>query len=675
MSITDKLDQNDKLNIVIGDYFIKSMGLPSRVVLSNLLFMDFPNEKKSRIRDRNSFFQVAQSFLDFGLGGRGSLLKKVSQYYKCGSNKIANYQKFLFSKHVESLISFDYDTIVEDFYGEYIYKVPFEKFNLETVEKDNVKVSLFKCFGDISHEAEMLVTNQDFRKFTLLNHYRPYIQALADQFSTRKTLLLGCELDNVDFIEFMTYILKISEKNGIQPLYFIGADKPESEAANEFLERYKIEILEDDIAMFKEKKNSAMEKNIKDDPSLKIFSGTAEQLGDSVKMAVEIEETISIVEEEILITSDSYENTLELAEEITEEISEEIIQEILSEERVQDTFEEIEEEKAESFQEESLQEESEKNQAEEKREEISSEIEEENAEEISTSRFEAENIDEIPGERIVILDSTLKDRFVLETAPELKFSSLQLEKNPIKFSNIPESFMEQIIAKIDAPSLRVGDEQIFGTKLKLTSAGVLKFLEIKTREFRVKFAIVISPEGKVLEDRDYLEYEIFSSINPNRVRNIMELFIGIFSGVPLSFNTPKYSGEIHLQNRLQMLKFQIIRESEVNYQIVSEAIPLAEEKKFYSSSLTYYLNYLLWNSLRESRIESWGNIAVDSDIALGNCEELVILREHELLLKNGKKMVVEKITVEGVKDSFELRGDRQYLTQKRVVIETEIKDI
>lgn len=620
MKLADKLEQNEKLNIVIGDFFIKNMGLPSRTVLSNLLFMDFPKDKKNRINNSDSFFQVAQSFLDFGLGGRGSLIKKVAQYYRCGSNKIVSYEKFLFSKQVETMISFDYDNALEFFYSDYVYKVPFEKLKLDEVRSEKMKIALYKCLGDISNESEMLITNQDFRKFTILNHYKEYVNALANEFSTKKTLLLGCDLDNIDFIEYMSFILKLSEKKGIQPIYLVGVDKIDSETGIEFLERFNIEVLEEDIHMFKEKKIQTSEKNSAHDTQIKIFSTIPEKVEDIAEITSHKNIVAKQQEEQNEIQSD--------VEEVVSEISP-------------------------------------KN---DKEEAIKFEI-------IEATVKEEEKENEEISEKEIILDKSRSDLFTIETAPELKFTSLQLYSNPIKFNNIPEIQAEQIIAKIETSSIRVGSEQIFGTKLKLTKVGAVKFLEIRTREFRIKFSVGISPEGKITEEKDYLDYEIFTVINPNRVKNIVELFIGIFSGVPIVFNTPKYISEINLHNRLQMLKFQIIRESENNYQMVSESIPLAEEKKFYSSSLSYYLNYLLWNNLKESTIESWGNFSVDSEISLENCDKLIFIREHELLLKNGKKTVIEKIILHNVKDNLEMKDGKQLLVQKRITIETEIKDI
>ncbi|MGL6099008.1 MAG: SIR2 family protein, partial [Fusobacteriaceae bacterium] len=201
MSIADKLEQREKINIVMGDYFLKNTGMPSRTVLSNLFYMNFPVERKDLITDRNSFFKIAQGFLDFGIGNRGILTNGIIEHYMVESNRISKFKKFILSNRVESIISLDYDLALERSFGENIDKVSFQNPDLV----DETKIRYYKCFGDVEKPQELIISGQDFRKFTILAYYKKYIENLRKEITDRKTIFFGCDLENSDFVEFFTF--------------------------------------------------------------------------------------------------------------------------------------------------------------------------------------------------------------------------------------------------------------------------------------------------------------------------------------------------------------------------------------------------------------------------------------------------------------------------------------
>ncbi|MGL6131076.1 MAG: hypothetical protein ACRCZ9_05645, partial [Fusobacteriaceae bacterium] len=246
-----------------------------------------------------------------------------------------------------------------------------------------------------------------------------------------------------------------------------------------------------------------------------------------------------------------------------------------------------------------------------------------------------------------------------------------LYKNPIKFNNIPEARDEKIIFRNDNPIFKLGEEQIFGVKVKVFASKFGKFLELKSREFKIKLSVNIDKNGNINLEKDYLEYEIFSNLPHQRMKNIIEFFISLFSGFSLTLATDKLKGELNLHNRLQMLKFQIMMESCSNYDFVSENIELAEEKKFYNSSLTYYQNYLLWSYINDNRIESWGNIELDVPLDTKNLEKIIFERKHPIKLKDRDVVLVEKIIIAEIKELPKITK----ITKKRLKIEIEIRDV
>ncbi|MGL4402592.1 MAG: SIR2 family protein [Fusobacteriaceae bacterium] len=560
MSIADKLEQKEKINLVLGDYFLKNTGMPSRNVLSNLFYMNFPIERKELIVDRNSFFNISQGFLDFGIGNRGILVNSIIQHYGGNSDRISKFKKFIFSNRVESIINLDYDVMLERYCGEYIDKISFQNPNVE----NSNKIRYYKCFGDVATPQELIVSGQDFKKFTVLSYYKKYISKLQKEFLDRKTIFLGCDLENSDLIEFFNFLLKDLDKEKLKQIYFITGEKEYSEKALEFLDRFNIEVLGDELHTFKEK-------NIDVEPDKKIEE--IEPLESLEPLEISVENKEIELEEKMILEKDG---------------------------------------------------------------------------------------------KIV-----LKKGFRLETAPELQFNSLHLYKNPIKFNNIPETSEEKIIFKNDNPGIRLGEEQIFGIKLRMIACKMGRFLELKSREFKIKISVALNKDGSIYLEKDYLEYEIFSNLSLGRMKSVIEFFINFFSGVHLSINSDKINGELNLHNRLQMLKFQIMRESYSNYNFVSDNISLAEEKKFYNSSLSYYENYLLWSYLNGNKIETWGNLELDSSLTVGEYGEIVLEREHKIEFKVGNEILIERVTISDLKENSEITQ----LLKKRMKIDMEIRNV
>ncbi|MGL5123621.1 MAG: SIR2 family protein, partial [Fusobacteriaceae bacterium] len=468
MNIINKLFKYEKLNIIVGDYFIKKSGFPSRTTLAKLFLLDFNEEQKKYIDDESSFAKISQAYLDLGIGNKTNMLHKIEELYRCAKYETEICEDFLIPNAINSIISFDYDINLEKIYEEN----KFLKITENKISSLKNKRSLYKIFGDLSDQDKMIITSQDIRKYTMLPMYKEYLSLVRKEFCKEKTLILGSDLENTDLIDFLDFLFKLCKKEELKPIYYLSSQSLFGKKTNDFIEKYSIDIVD---------------------------------IKDEKKFLESLKNPVSIVEEQKVF-------------EFTQE-------------------KELQKEKTLSVDSESK---------------------------IISSSVENTNLN---GENSVLELTDKTKNLYIKTAVELKFDSLQLSQNPIKFTNIPISlnYNDLKFIKINSLKIKVGEETVTGVKLRIIKNSKFKFLEIKSREFKIKFSIDETDLEFLNSTKEYLEYEIFKTINPNRFKNILNIFLDIFIGKPLLFDINNKKHIINLKDEVHYLKFQIIKETEKTY--------------------------------------------------------------------------------------------------------------
>lgn len=580
MNLTNKLFKDEKLNIIVGDYFIKKSGFPSRTTLAKLFLLDFNEEQKKYIDDKSSFAKISQAYLDLGIGNRSHMLYKIEELYRCSKHEVITYADFLISDAINSIISFDYDINFEEIYKDEIFKLTNDK--ISSLEN---KKPLYKIFGDLSDGNKMIITSQDIRKYTLLPTYKEYLNLIRKEFCNEKTLILGSDFENTDLIDFLDFLFKTCKKEELKPIYYLSSQSTFGKKSSEFIEKYSIEIID---------------------------------LKDEKKFIESLKKPITV------LNNDEDNKTLNFVKKI--ETNNEIFKETLKESK--------------------------------------------------NNPIIVEKINkEIKKETLIITDKT--PNIYIKTATELKFNSLQLEKNPIKFTNIPLNQEELNIKKINTSKIKIGEETIIGVRLRIIKNGKLKFLEIKNREFKIKFSVSSNNIGVFNNIGDYLEYEIFNTLSPIRFKSIINLFLDIFMGKVLSFKEKEKKNTITLKNEIHYLKFQIVKETEKIYTETFEKLGVPNDNKFYTSSLNYYLIYLLSKYSKKENYESWINMYIDEKTDFDKINKIIIIRKHKLDIKNFSGILIETIEIiDEIKKENLVKHNGKYLfKQNKVKISLEKVEI
>lgn len=220
MSFFKNFNENDKINLFLGDFLLKYTGYPTRMDLTRLLIKDMKESIKGYIKDENSLFQVSQIYLDGIISSRSALLKMIQKLYEINIETGDLLESFSKTNKINSIFSTEYDTILNGLNN--IEKILPTDNNIE-LKMHTDKIKNFKILGDIDNYNKMFVSFQDFRKFSIISLYKSFFQQIQIEINKYPTIIIGLDFNNTDLIDILELIL--SKNNTTNEIYAINNSK------------------------------------------------------------------------------------------------------------------------------------------------------------------------------------------------------------------------------------------------------------------------------------------------------------------------------------------------------------------------------------------------------------------------------------------------------------------
>ena len=244
MSFFDKLKGEKKINLFLGDFIGRLIGYPTRAELCKILTKEMKEGVKSYIKHDSSLFQISQAYLDAVVDSRTNLLNKLKGFYEYKKIRSDFYDTILNSGKINSILTVNFDTSLEDFYSDRISKViPY----MDEIQEKQERVPVYKVLGDFCNLERVCVSNQDFRKLSVLPFYEKFWNKVREEMVQYPTVFLGTDLDDPDFLNVLT---KIAHKNELNNMYMITSSSVLTPNVSEMLNTYGIKILKEDEMQF-----------------------------------------------------------------------------------------------------------------------------------------------------------------------------------------------------------------------------------------------------------------------------------------------------------------------------------------------------------------------------------------------------------------------------------------
>lgn len=295
--------------------------------------------------------------------------------------------------------------------------------------------------------------------------------------------------------------------------------------------------------------------------------------------------------------------------------------------------------------------------------EIPEVVEVEEKEEETVQEKDAEPVEEIKIEPKTVTINYDSSMGKLETALEIRYSSLKLTSFPIKISNIPEGMTFPDELNIGNASIKIGDEVINNCYLKVLSNESVKMFEIKHREFKLGLSVTLN-DDTINSYGSVRYYEISSLIKTSRIIKVLEMLENIFEGAPITFKVNKLYGNIIAEDRIENMRvktalnfFNILENAKYKFQ--SDKLPKSE-------NIFYLLE--LNAALKENKtIETWCNFNLNienTDINKG--DSMVMKRIHSF---DKHSAIEETITLKNPLDEQNIFKEKTAGYRKQCVIE------
>lgn len=270
---------------------------------------------------------------------------------------------------------------------------------------------------------------------------------------------------------------------------------------------------------------------------------------------------------------------------------------------------------------------------------------------VSIIEVAEENIRE--SRKIKLTDSEID---MIETALEIRYSSLKLERFPVEETTIKTIINQIVVRSFGVTDIKIEDDVIKGVHIKILKINNINYLEFKTREFKLGLEIDLREDWSfTVVERNYY-YKVYTNRNFIRIKVTLNLLKKIFGAKKLEFFNKKLSGSLVAENRIVVMKLELLLKELDELKSNNKEKLLNLDNNFYTLSL---LNLIETTEM----IESWINFKCDMnkiDIQAG--DSLVVERIHKL---DGNKFdikeiieIIAPISEQEIKDS-EIKGYRK----------------
>ncbi len=231
-----------------------------------------------------------------------------------------------------------------------------------------------------------------------------------------------------------------------------------------------------------------------------------------------------------------------------------------------------------------------------------------------------------------------EERFdLLETALEIRYSSLKLDKIPIEMTTLKEIITKTIVKSFGVTDIKIANNIIRGLQVKILKLNSEHYIEIKNREFRLGLEIDLKEDWSfTVINRNYY-YKIYENINLIRFKNNVELLKNIFNGEKLSFFNEGLSGGITTENRIEIMKFELLSKE-------IEQLSFNKKEKLIYFQNSFYKLALLNLLETTTEFDSWVNLSGKLEklnVEVG--DRLSIERVH--VIDGNKFNIKEKIKI------------------------------
>ena len=219
--------RKENITLFIGSGFSLKAGAPSAYSLVNAINNTLPEDEKI---DGNDLDKVSEEYEQ--MHNRESLMKIIRDKMSFIPTDTSDHQKLTRIPHIHTIITTNYDTLLEDIYGQEKCYVVRNTQDLTNLSKD--KVNIIKIHGDFQSEESILLTKQDYTNYFVKTKDSLLWKFVQAEILTKDILFIGYSLEDSNVLEIIKQVKK--ETNGQPRKFFLIAPGLKSYKVNRLAE-------------------------------------------------------------------------------------------------------------------------------------------------------------------------------------------------------------------------------------------------------------------------------------------------------------------------------------------------------------------------------------------------------------------------------------------------------
>ena len=193
--------RKENITLFIGSGFSLKAGAPSAYSLVNAINNTLPEDEKI---DGNDLDKVSEEYEQ--MHNRESLMKIIRDKMSFIPTDTSDHQKLTRIPHIHTIITTNYDTLLEDIYGQEKCYVVRNTQDLTNLSKD--KVNIIKIHGDFQSEESILLTKQDYTNYFVKTKDSLLWKFVQAEILTKDILFIGYSLEDSNVFEIIKQVKK-----------------------------------------------------------------------------------------------------------------------------------------------------------------------------------------------------------------------------------------------------------------------------------------------------------------------------------------------------------------------------------------------------------------------------------------------------------------------------------
>jgi len=200
--------RKEEVTLFIGSGFSLKPGAPSATNISNTIIDAMNPDERDALYGKQLDY-VTDEYEQ--IYGREQLLKLLEKSMRFTPTDMTDHLALTKVPHFHTIITTNYDTLLEDTYGnEKSYVVRYAK-DCVNVPKD--KTIIYKIHGDFTAKDNIVVTKQDYTNFFVRNKDSVFWNHIVSQILTKDILFIGYSLEDSNIFEIMKKIKNAVDGN------------------------------------------------------------------------------------------------------------------------------------------------------------------------------------------------------------------------------------------------------------------------------------------------------------------------------------------------------------------------------------------------------------------------------------------------------------------------------